>query len=358
MLHDLINGRRDEIAARARRIASQRATGGSDIELDESMTCFLEQLSEALRLSHAQRNLLNEEARAHGARSVALGLSVSQVVHRYGDICQAVTALAFELAVPIAADEFGAFNQLLDEAIASALVEYEVQREAVILRKGDERAVSLALTFQDGLSMAMAASSALTIDALNPDGSMESLLDQSLRRLQVLIEPPVEERDGARALARERVFLGGVIQEATLGASIDASRRGVAFFVVLPGAFTAVWVDRRLLINAVSKIVCHVLQITPPGGRVAVNGRGETGRAWIEVETRCALLPFEDSGARYDACEQRRGRHRDLVRQLWPNVRALGAQLALHEEPERGYVFTLALRTFVEHRHQSRSNRD
>ena len=55
---------------------------------------------------------------------MALGFSVSQVVHGYGDICQASTELAIEQDEPITTDEFKTLNGCLDAAIAEALTEH------------------------------------------------------------------------------------------------------------------------------------------------------------------------------------------------------------------------------------------
>src|SRR5207248_11266771 len=55
---------------------------------------------------------------------LALGFNVSQVVHDYGDICQAITELALDQNAPIAIEEFHTLNRCLDTAIAEALTEH------------------------------------------------------------------------------------------------------------------------------------------------------------------------------------------------------------------------------------------
>ena len=346
-LHALISARRDEIVARTRVSAALRSSLSSDIESDETISRFLDQLSEALRGAPAWSKPMENDARAHGGRLSGLGYTVSEVVHSYGDICQAVTQLAAEVDAPIASDDFGAFNHLLDEAIANALVEYEVQQEAAILRKGTEREISLSLAFQDRLSIAIAASNALTMAAASTNGSMETLLDSSLLGLQILLERPLERRAGTGVLHRERVFLRGVIREATLGANIDAKRRGVSFFEVLPDALTVVSADRQLLVGALAKIVRHALQFTSSGGRVAVQVREGNGQVAIEVDSQSAPPTSRELEPPRAAAEGQRGEHQDLVRRLWPSMSALGAQFSLHDAPGRGHVFKLAFRTLV-----------
>jgi hypothetical protein len=47
----------------------------------------------------------------HGSELLLRGFPVDQVVHDYGDLCQAITGLAFEQKAPIQADEFKTLNR-------------------------------------------------------------------------------------------------------------------------------------------------------------------------------------------------------------------------------------------------------
>ena len=55
--------------------------------------------------------------------------TVAEVVHDYGNVCQAVTDLAAELAVPVSTDDFRTLNRCLDDAIAGAVTEYGRQQQ-------------------------------------------------------------------------------------------------------------------------------------------------------------------------------------------------------------------------------------
>ena len=50
----------------------------------------------------------------HGNELLLKGFTVDQVVHDYGDLCQAVTELAIELDTPITNKEFHSLNRCLD----------------------------------------------------------------------------------------------------------------------------------------------------------------------------------------------------------------------------------------------------
>jgi hypothetical protein len=60
-------------------------------------------------------------ATLNGRELLELGASVHEVVHRYGDVCQAVTELAVELDARISVADFHTLNRCLDNAIAAAV---------------------------------------------------------------------------------------------------------------------------------------------------------------------------------------------------------------------------------------------
>jgi hypothetical protein len=61
-----------------------------------------------------------------------LGFTIEQVVHDCGDLCQAITDLAFERSVPIEIDEFRTLNRCLDNGIADAVMEFSFQRSSLV----------------------------------------------------------------------------------------------------------------------------------------------------------------------------------------------------------------------------------
>ena len=71
-------------------------------------------------------------AALHGRELSQQGFTVDQVVHDYGDLCQAITDLAFERSAPIEIDEFRTLNRCLDNGIADAVTEYAFQRSSLV----------------------------------------------------------------------------------------------------------------------------------------------------------------------------------------------------------------------------------
>ena len=103
-------------------------------------TLQVEQTSEPMRSREISgpdggKLVVSEIARTaarHGSELLLQGFPVDQVVHDYGDLCQAITGLAFEQKAPIQADEFQTLNRCLDNGIADAVKEYARQRDVLI----------------------------------------------------------------------------------------------------------------------------------------------------------------------------------------------------------------------------------
>lgn len=90
---------------------------------------FLDQLVHELRVGLSPSLEISRTATEHGRDLQGQGFTVSQVVHDYGDICQAITELAMELNAPIRTEDFRMLNRSLDDAIASAVTEYGLEED-------------------------------------------------------------------------------------------------------------------------------------------------------------------------------------------------------------------------------------
>ena len=99
MLHEFLTVYRDAIIARTRaKLVGRPWPSATTHELEHGVPLFLSQLSETLRREESATpfasNAIGASAARHGGELLALGFSLSEVVHDYGDICQAVTELA------------------------------------------------------------------------------------------------------------------------------------------------------------------------------------------------------------------------------------------------------------------------
>src|SRR5689334_14180298 len=124
-LHTFLSQYRAAIIERCRiKVRARRAPSATDRELDRGIPLFLDQLIETLRLDLSNNADVDRVATRHGGELMAEGFTIAQVVHDYGDVCQAVTDLAVEVAAPISSEDFRTLNRCLDEAIADAVTEF------------------------------------------------------------------------------------------------------------------------------------------------------------------------------------------------------------------------------------------
>ena len=151
---------------------------------------FLTQLAELLKIettssTPAPVSAIGISATRHGNELLRMGFSVGQVVHTYGDVCQAVTELAHDVNFTITTDEFHSLNRALDNAIAEAVTEYGRERESEIA--ADEKRSGLASDEQRGLlCTALTAWQMLTQGTVGVRGSTGSVLTRSLEGLRTL----------------------------------------------------------------------------------------------------------------------------------------------------------------------------
>jgi hypothetical protein len=142
MLHDFIKTNRLTLIDQCRAMVANRSertptdSGETDSALTHGIPIFLDQLIETLTIEKASEPVRGPEAadlpRAyaseigsmaalHGRDLLERGFTLEQVVRDYGDVCQAVTNLAYQKGASIEVDEFRTFNRCLDNAIAGAV---------------------------------------------------------------------------------------------------------------------------------------------------------------------------------------------------------------------------------------------
>jgi len=140
VLSEFLNENRADLVERCRvKVLKRPGPEPGFAERTYGIPLFLAQLIEMLNLdedtnvfdvdheSNAKKTLstrIADTARKHAVNLRERGLTADQVVHDYGDLCQAITELAFERNAQIEISEFHTLNRLLDNAIAAAVTEY------------------------------------------------------------------------------------------------------------------------------------------------------------------------------------------------------------------------------------------
>jgi hypothetical protein len=190
MLHHFITSNRGELIKRCRAKVAKRPSRIPATD-DHGVPQFLQQLADTLRLEQltpdssdpAPTPAATEIGRAaalHGAELLRSGYTVDQVIHDYGDVCQAVTELAAEQKAPIAIDEFHTLNRCLDNAIADAVTAFASGGKGAASDQTDE--------LRRLADTAMQAYSAIKTGNIGLTGATGTLLMHALTALHFLAD--------------------------------------------------------------------------------------------------------------------------------------------------------------------------
>jgi hypothetical protein len=203
MLHEFIATNRTGILARCQEKAHARLVAArSTVDMGDGVSVFLDQLVDELRRDTPARNdTITQTALQHGHDLLAQGFTVSQVVHEYGDICQAVTELAVERNAPISTDDFRRLNRCLDDAIAGAVTEYSRARDNTMSRHADaesERLMTLTANLRTAIHKARVALDVIKTGSVGIAGSTGNVLDISLNAAHSLVDGLLDEFSAKR----------------------------------------------------------------------------------------------------------------------------------------------------------------
>ena len=166
---------------------------------DDQEVCPVGDLAKAANghTEKQQPTKLTNSATAHGRELLERGYTVDQVVHAYGDVCQAVTELASTSKAPISADEFKTFNLCLDNAIAAAVTEFGRERDLALLESvnmaGNARLQVLAQELRNSVGTAMLSVAVIKRGTVGLQGATAGLLDSTLVNMRDLCDETLAE---------------------------------------------------------------------------------------------------------------------------------------------------------------------
>jgi signal transduction histidine kinase len=348
VLHEFIRANESEIIERTRGKAAARATpGGSTSVLRNGVPIFLNQLIGQLRLMTSEGGAIEESATLHGGELRTAGFNVSQVIHSYGDVCQAVTQLAHETDAPITASEFKLFNRCLDNAIAHAVTEYQRRRDESVANDGAERLGALAHELRNRLNAAMLSFTILQEGTVAIGGSTGAVLGRSLRGMRDLINHALTDvRLESGFALRHRVSLVELIQDAEVETNMGAAESGLTLMVTPVTPDIHVEGDQQLLAAALGNLLQNAVKFSRKPGHITLRTSRTADRVRIEVEDECGGLPVGDPEALFGRFEQRSDNRVGLGLGLSISrkaVEAMGGALEVRDLPGKGCVFTIVL---------------
>ena len=231
----------------------------------------------------------------HGRALRLQALSVDEVVHNYGDVCQSVTELALETDAPISTDDFRTLNRCLDDAIAGAVTEYGRARHESSSEHGSgqqDRLDFFAQELRNLTGTAVMAFEVLKTGNVGVAGSTGQVLHRSLVRMTHLVERSLAEVRLTQGVEQRETFLvAAFIHELAADAVLAASAKEITLTVEPVADAIAIAGDRQVLTAVLHNVLQNAFEFTRPNSSVTLRvvGRGE--RVLIEVEDECGGLP-------------------------------------------------------------------
>jgi signal transduction histidine kinase len=371
MMHNFIANNRAELIARCTATVAERPhRGASEEQLKNGIPMFLEQLRQTLEAeendqagesrrisgvaSGAQPAVseMGVSASAHGKKLLELGYTVDQVVHDYGDLCQAITGLAVERDAPFAINEFQTLNRCLDNAIADAVTEFSAERDVNLARQqraeANERLGFLVHEVRNSVGTAMLAAAALEMGNLPLSGATGSVLKRCLSVIKTLTDRSLADvrLEQSTPSARERLSVSSIVTEAAHGAELHTAIRHCTLHVHPVDPLLHVRGNRLLLLGALDNLLQNAFKFSQPGTEVSLTAKMSGELVLIEVADHCGGLPTGSAELMFSPFSQRSsdrtglGLGLSIARQ---SVEADGGVLSVRDVPGTGCVFTISL---------------
>ena len=318
MLHEFLFSHRDELIDRCKAKVALRSPAELNGDgMHYGIPLFLDQLVKTLEIEQttspleslavsgdagdaggsSQFSELGGAAVRHGRELSLSGASVEQVVHDYGDLCQAITDLAVDLDLEIDADEFRTLNRCLDNGIANAVAEFSHQRK-LVHEERDEQAVNQRLGFlahelRNHLNTATLAVKYLKSGAVGFNGSTAAILDRSLASLRNIVEHSLTDvRIGAGLPSHpKKVSVADFVARMAAAAVLEANSRGCELKVSTVDPELFVDIDQELLSSALGNLLQNAFKFTRPGTQVFLSAYAEGDRIRMDVQDHCGGLP-------------------------------------------------------------------
>jgi signal transduction histidine kinase len=368
-LYEFLAANKVELVERCRGKVSQRSPGAPTRGLLYGIAPFLDQLIKTLEVEQTSDPMQSRKvsgpaggqiaqseiggtATEHGRELMRHGYSLEEVVHDYGDLCQAITDLAFERGAEISTDEFRTVNRCLDNAIAVAVTEFAYQRDTQAADQqsldATQRLGIFAHELRNFLTTATLAVNIIKSGNVGLAGATGQILDRSLLGMRNLIDRSLAEvRIESGSGIEPQVFsLAGLIAELKVTASLEAAVRQSVFIVADVEPKLALSGDRDLLLAAVGNLLQNAFKFTRPGTEVTLNAYSAGGRIHIDVEDNCGGLRAGDAESMFLPYVQRGtdksgvGLGLSIARR---SVEANGGTLSVRDVPGTGCVFTIDL---------------
>ena len=352
MLFEFVTLYRDDIIRRCRaKVATRSLPPPTAAEIDHGVPLFLDQLVDALRRGQSSSAEISQTALLHGHDLLLQGLTMSQVVHDYGDVCQSITELALELRAPISTEDFGMLNGCLDSAIAGAVTQYGRERNQAVLDgetvRENERLGFLTHELKNLMHTALLAFEVVKSGSVGVSGNTGAVLHRSLMGARDLLARSIAEARLTQGIQSLEPFLvSGFIDDLAQGAALVAKGHDVTLTVLPVESDVAIEADRQVLSAVVMNVLQNAFKFTRPRTTVTLRVGASADRVLIEIQDECGGLPGGDAAELFRPFEQRSANRTGLGLGLafsrWA-TEANHGRIYARNLPDVGCVFTVDL---------------
>lgn len=370
MMYEFLINNRNNLIARCRdKVSVRHGRLASIVQLQKGVPLVLDQLIRTLAVEHtfgpAHSKKISDpvddslalsnmgvSAAAHGRDLLALGFTVDQVVHDYGDLCQEVVNLATERGAPFQVEELQTLNRSLDNAIADAVREFSYQRDFIsaeqIMKDNNDRLAYFVNELRNLLGTTSLAFTAAKVGNLNLSGATGAILERSILSLSKLIDNSLEDikKVGNPNIVLSTFDLSSFIEEAKASAKLSLKNRNCTFKVMPVDKDLAISGNRPLLLAALANILQNAFKFTRPNTQVLLSAYASARHIRIDVKDNCGglpqgteesiFLPFSQSSKNRTGI----GLGLTIAKQ---SVAANGGELSVHNILGTGCIFTISL---------------
>jgi len=320
MMHDFLTDNRQNLIDRCRaKVAKRPARAAIDVQVQNGIPMFLDQLIRTLEAEQTPEPMesrkisgpsggavsssseIGKSAALHGRELLQLGFSIDDVVHNYGDLCQAITDLAYEVDAPLQVDEFRTLNRCLDNAIADAVTEFSYQRAFLLANQQaeavNERLRVLGRELRNHLGTATLAFAAARAGNLSFTGATGTILEKNLVDLRDIVDHSFAEilTTTENPVQFEIFSVANFVAEVKRMLDLEAREHGCVLTVLTVDAGLAVNADRGLLFSGIENLLQYVFSLTHEGSEVTLNAYAVADRVQIDVKIEGDEVPQSDS---------------------------------------------------------------
>lgn len=304
MLHEfLLTERKEILALCAHKVSNIADPKLSSERMEAGLPLFYDGLIDVLRRAEQETieggkeaNVLEHIGRysavQHGEESLKLGYTLSQVVHGYGSICQAITEYTQRKGKTITAQEFSYLNLCLDVGIAEAVTAYDRAHQEIADRDELQRLGFLAHELRNALGIAMMSFMLIKNGTVGAAGQTSQVVDNAHRRMRDIIDRSLTDvrLRSSPTVERQILSLLQLVSEVEAAATPEAGAKLLQFSIDVPPDLR-IFADHHLMVSALGNLVQNAVKYTKLGSTIRIRAREGEGRIVIEIEDQCGGLP-------------------------------------------------------------------